>query len=232
MLLRLGALCLAVALPLISSTLFTMYPNARRISEYQRESGDRVDRGPEIERLISAGLWAFAVLIVLALVLLATGHLFRTAGRSRNRRRVTLALRNDGTEVPSDDLLREVSQRQSAPVADILAVLAGLGITIGPAALFLGFLGGTGFYANAGDIFAPYRGAAIGLTVASVLLLAVALLWNVFRGLRDLELRNAVLSRWPSLPKPKKLDDSDGAPDTFVPATVGPALSDPAMQPR
>lgn len=81
-------------------------------------------------------------------------------------------------------------------------------------------MGGTGFYANARDIFAPYRGAAIGLTLASVLLLAVALVWNAFRGLSDLEFRNAVLSRWPSQPKRKKVDDAVGALETDVPATV------------
>ena len=107
-------------------------------------------------------------------------------------------LRNDGTDVPSDDLLREVSQRQSAPVA---------------------------------DIFATYRGAAIGLTVASVLLLAIALLWTLFRGLKDLELRNAVLSRWPSLPEPKKVDDSDGVPHTFVPPPSGPRSLTPKCIP-
>lgn len=220
-----------VVIPLFYVLTLTMYPEAHRTGPNQWELGRRIDRGPTIEGLVDVGMLLLPILLISIVLVPAFGIILQSIGRNIDRRRLMAALNDPAASAPDKSLLQWFIARQASPLASVLAVFAGIGLVFGISIVLLSSMETDGFYADAGDMFAPFRFAAIIACTLSVLFLALALLINAVRGVRDLTFRNQILERWPVLPEPKMVtvNDSDSAARSQVkrpiPATVGPALT-------
>ena len=116
-------------------------------------------------------------------------------------------------------ILQDHGQRRAVRLAQALAMLAGIGIIVGPATLLLSTFRSEDFPGGV-ELFTSFRTASVVTIVAAAVLCVAACLWNAVANVRDTDLRNALMRRWPTAPA--DATDSDGKE---IPARIGPALS-------
>ncbi len=168
-----------------------------------------------IEALIAGGVWIFAVLISVGMLLAVIGVLFDWRQRRSERAELRTRLADPGSDRPAEDLLAYHSQRQTHPLARVGATLSGAGLVFSTSS----YLVGNGLGLGSEDVFAAYRTESLAAMVVSVGMFAAALLGTGIVNVRGRELRNALMQRWPS---PTSWSaDSDGKVQR---AKRGPAL--------
>ncbi|MEV0084204.1 hypothetical protein [Saccharopolyspora sp. NPDC050642] len=168
-----------------------------------------------IETLIAAGVWIFAVLISLGVLLAAIGVLFDWRQRRSERAELRTRLADPRSERPAEDLLAYHSQRQTHPLARVGATMSGAGLVFSTSS----YLVGNGLGLGSEDVFAAYRTESLAAMVVSVGMFVAALLGTGIVNVRGRELRNALMERWPS--PPSWSADSNGKVQR---AKRGPAL--------
>src|SRR5690606_18569668 len=134
---------------------------------------------------------------------------------------------------PPQDLLRKYAGRQAVVFAQALAFLAALGTTFGWAVYSLG-TGGMAdiatLYGDAGETFGGFGTQAQGTLAGSVVVVVVAIVWDVVAAARGYELRSQVVERWPIRPSPRMVgEEGKKKPD---PASIGPSLTPKARDVR
>ncbi|MEV4733041.1 hypothetical protein [Saccharopolyspora sp. NPDC049426] len=149
-----------------------------------------------IETLIAGGVWIFAVLISLGLLLAAIGVLFDWRQRGSERAELRTSLADPSSDRPAEDLLAYHSQRQTHPLALVGATMSGAGLVFSTSS----YLVGRGLGLGSEEVFAPHRTESLVGMVVSVALFVAALLGTGIVNVRGRELRNALMERWPSSP--------------------------------
>lgn len=196
--------------------LMLLYPQANR---YTRETGPRADYPPEVEHLIGVTLTVLIVVFVLVLVVAIIGILLEAAGRASERESLQAIIDDPTAARPPRVALVEYGFRQSARLAQGLAIISAIAIVFATATIILGAVESPDF-SGAVATFASFRLPAVIVVIAGVVLFVTACLCNVVKSVRGRQLRNRITARWPTAPTRTK--DFRGHE---VPALKGPALS-------
>ncbi|MGO1591700.1 MAG: hypothetical protein ACTHW1_08860 [Ancrocorticia sp.] len=218
-----GAACLALAPIIFYAMTFVLYPDARETSPGQWDLGRRATLDESTEEMAYIGMWALVIFLLLAIILPSVGLLLQGLGEKAERAGLMRALDDTFPSKPAHGILVHHSDQHASPLGRFVAGAAGIAIAFGPAALILSTMGDGGFYSGMGDAFTPFRPLALAITVCAVILLIAGFLINAQSNTRSIELRNRLMERWPTLPRPKTTGSDDDR--DFIPATVGPALT-------
>ncbi|MFD2469772.1 hypothetical protein [Amycolatopsis silviterrae] len=147
-----------------------------------------------VETLIGGGIWIFAILMVLGILLATVGVLFDWRQRRSERAELRAWLADPGSERPAEDLLAYHSQRQTHPLARVAAMMSGAGLVFSTSS----YLIGNGLGLGSQDVFAAYRTESLVAMAVSVGVFVAAVLGTGVVNVRGRELRNALMERWPS----------------------------------
>ncbi|WP_406642653.1 hypothetical protein [Amycolatopsis sp. WGS_07] len=147
-----------------------------------------------VETLIAGGIWIFAILMTLGVLLAAVGVLFDWRQRRSERAELRARLADPGSDRPAEDLLTYHSRRQTHPLARVAAMMSGAGLVFSTSS----YLVGNGLGLGSEDVFAPYRTESLVAMIVSAAVFAAAVLGTGIVTVRGRELRNALMERWPS----------------------------------
>lgn len=216
-----GIVCFAFGFGLLQLWLLVAHPYRTRT-----EAGPRVEYGAGVEAVLDVGIWAFAALMVAAVVLLVAGFLADSAVQRHEQEILWRALEEPAAPRPERTLLRKYANPQPVIFVQALALVAALGITISWAAYSLG-TGGmedvASLYEDADETFSAFVPQALVTLACSAAAVVVAIVWDVAAAGRADELRSQVVERWPVRPAPRMVGETGKKrPD---PASIGPSLT-------
>ncbi|HEV6954628.1 MAG TPA: hypothetical protein VKY86_15440 [Promicromonospora sp.] len=223
-----GIVCFALGFSLMELWLFVTHPHHTRT-----EAGPRVEYGDGVEVVLVAGIWVSVTFMVAAVALLVVGFFTDSAVQRREQQILRAALASPDMTRPPQDLLRKYAGRQAVVFAQALAFLAALGTTFGWAVYSLG-TGGMAdiatLYGDADETFGGFVTQAQVTLAGSVVVVVVAIVWDVVAAARGYELRSQVVERWPIRPSPRMVgEEGKKKPD---PASIGPSLTPKARDVR
>jgi hypothetical protein len=216
-----GIACFALGFSLLQLWLFVTHPFRTRT-----DAGPRVEYGDGIEVVLVAGVWAFAALMVTAVVLLVVGFFADSAVQRREREILSEALEDPAAPRPPRVLLRKYANHQPVIFVQALTLLAALGTVLGWGVYSLG-TGGmedvATLYGEADETFGSFVPQALVTLAISAALVLLAVVWDVAASASGYELRSRVVERWPIKPAPRMVgEDGKKRPD---PASTGPSLT-------
>jgi len=208
---------LAAALVLLL-VLFVTHPHARTLPG-SAHAGPEVTYTGLMGHGVDTARWVVAALCVAALLVTLVGMLLEGAGAAAERAMLARAARDRSAKTPPGSVLSRHTRWHPARPAQLAAGLAGLGLTVGIAALLLATTH-TRVFRGSADVFADFEEPAVLLIVCALVVFVAALAWNAVTRCREPELRNLLLSRWPTAP-----DIPTGSDVKAPPALTGPALT-------
>lgn len=216
-----GIVCFALGFSLLELWLFVTHP-----FRSATDAGPRVEHADGVEAVLDIGIWIFAALMVAAVALAVAGFVAESAVQQGEQQILRQALETPTDQRPPKALLWKYAQRQPVALAQGLALLAALGVTLGWAVYSLG-TGGMedvdSLYGDADETFGGFVPQALVTLAGSVAVVIIAIMWNIAASIRGYELRSQVVERWPIKPAPRMVEENGKKkPD---PASIGPSLT-------